>query len=79
MNRILTPLTEIVNRYLSTKVVYLLDMIMSLIASIVTLVLVNIIAVRNLFEIRTQLTDKDCRNLDGDFFRIFCIIPADFP
>lgn len=52
MNRILTPLTEIVNRYLSTKVVYLLDMIMSLIASIVTLVLVNIIAVRNLFEIR---------------------------
>ena len=52
MNRLLTPLTKIVNRYLSTKVVFILDMLMSLVASLVALLLVDIIATRDLMAIR---------------------------
>lgn len=45
-------LHKYLNRYLSTKIVFLLDMIVSLAASLLTLILVNIITVRSLLALR---------------------------
>ena len=55
MSTILKTLNKYLNRYLSTKVVFLLDMIVSLAASALTLFLVNIITVRSLLELRPFL------------------------
>ena len=56
MSTILKTLNKYLNRYLSTKVVFLLDMIVSLAASALTLFLVNIITVRSLLDVRPFLT-----------------------
>lgn len=55
MSTILKTLNKYLNRYLSTKVVFLLDMIVSLAASALTLFLVNIITVRSLLDLRPFL------------------------
>ena len=55
MSTILKTLNKYLNRYLSTKVVFLLDMIVSLAASALTLFLVNIITVRSLLDVRPFL------------------------
>jgi len=55
MSTILKTLNKYLNRYLSTKVVFLLDMIVSLAASVLTLFLVNIITVKSLLELRPFL------------------------
>ena len=55
MSTILKTFNKYLNRYLSTKVVFLLDMIVSLAASVLTLFLVNIITVKSLLELRPFL------------------------
>ena len=49
---IIKNLSQYLNRYFSTKIIFLLDMIMSLAASLLTLYLVDIITVRELLELR---------------------------
>ena len=52
MSTIAKTLNKYLNKYLSTKVVFLLDMIVSLAASLLTLVMVNMITVKSLLELR---------------------------
>ena len=52
MNRITKNLRKYLNRYVSTKFIFLLDMLLSVISSMVTLYLTNIITVRNLLTLR---------------------------
>ena len=52
MISLLKNLKKYLNRYLSTKMVFLLDMIVSLAASLLTLILVNIITVKSLLALR---------------------------
>lgn len=49
---IIKNLSQYLHRYFSTKIIFLLDMIMSLAASLLTLYLVDIITVRELLELR---------------------------
>ena len=49
---IIKNLSQYLNRYFSTKIIFLLDMIMSLAASLLTLYLMDIITVRELLELR---------------------------
>ena len=44
--------SQYVGKYLSTKVVFLMDMVVSMVASLLTLVLVNYITVRSLFDLK---------------------------
>ena len=55
MSTLLKTLNKYLNRYLSTKVVFLLDMLVSLAASALTLFLVNIITVTSLLDLRPFL------------------------
>ena len=52
MASISTHLNKLLNRYLSTRIVFCLDMFVSLLASLVMLFLVNLITVKSLFALR---------------------------
>ena len=52
MASISTHLNKLLNRYLSTRIVFCLDMFVSLLASLVMLFLVNFITVKSLFALR---------------------------
>ena len=52
MNTLVKSLNKYLNRYLSTKAVFLLDMFVSLMASCLTIILVNIITVKSLLVLR---------------------------
>ena len=52
MNLISLNLSKYVNKYLSTRVVFMLDMIVSLVASYVTIALVNFITIKDLLAFR---------------------------
>ena len=52
MNSFVQALHKYLNKYLSARIVFLLDMIVSLAASLLTLILVNVITVRSLLALR---------------------------
>ena len=52
MNAIVKTFNKYLNRYLSTRVVFLIDMFVSLLASFMTLFLVNLITVKSLLALR---------------------------
>ena len=52
MNRLIKQLRKYLNRYVSTRFIFVLDMMLSVISSMLTLYLTNIITVRNLLTLR---------------------------